>query len=102
MHVPQRPLHPPSSTAGLPPILDDLVGHVLHACHGDTWSSKIGGIAALGLLMNRLPAAYLRPWSPQILAAVSRCMQVRTLSCKLSRALWYRFPSFVLDFLVRC
>jgi hypothetical protein len=71
---PLPPATPPSRQAGLPPVLDDLVSHVLHACHGDTWGSRIGGIGGLKVITKRLPRAYLKPWAPQLVAAIAKVL----------------------------
>ena len=69
---PLAPLVPPSVQANLPPVLDDLVSHVLHACHGDAWGRRIGGIGGLKVITKRLPRAYLKPWAPQLVAGIAQ------------------------------
>jgi transformation/transcription domain-associated protein len=62
---------------GLPPVLDELMQRLLHCCWEGTWSARLGGMAALKLLLKKLPAAYLRAYGPQILRsllAVVKCL----------------------------
>lgn len=71
---PRAPNIAPAVQAKLPSVLDDLMSLLLHACHGVAWSARIGGIAGLEIVSKRLPAEYLKPWSPQIVAAVANVL----------------------------
>jgi hypothetical protein len=71
---PAVPERAPSRQTGLPHVLDDLMSHVLHACHGNTWGCCIGGISGLKVLTKRLPREYLKPWSAQLVAAISKVL----------------------------
>lgn len=36
-----------------PAALDELLDRVLHCCYGDAWATRIGGLAAVGLLAKK-------------------------------------------------
>lgn len=72
----QLPATSPSSQTGLPGVLDDITASVLRASFGDSWSCRIGGAMGLGVLVKALPAEYLKPWAPQVCAALCRVFRL--------------------------
>jgi hypothetical protein len=71
---PRVPIIAPAVQAKLPPVLDDVMSLLLHACHGVLWAARVGGIAGLKIVSKRLPTEYLKPWAPQMVAAVANVL----------------------------
>ena len=61
---------PSAKQLGLHPVLDELLPRILHCCWEDTWSARLGGVAAVKLLVRKLPAKYLAGWSPSLVSAL--------------------------------
>ena len=63
--APEAPAAPGSSKSGMSesiPYLNvqqDLVMRAMHCCYGDTWPSRLGGVAALEVLAMRMPPRWL-------------------------------------------
>ena len=55
----------PAGPLGYPAVLDALMPKVLHSCWDDGWGQKLGGAAALQLLVRKLPPDYLQQWCHQ-------------------------------------
>eukprot|EP00879_Flechtneria_rotunda_P005042 GHRR01005319.1.p1 GENE.GHRR01005319.1~~GHRR01005319.1.p1 ORF type:complete len:3477 (+),score=1416.33 GHRR01005319.1:1112-11542(+) len=51
----------------LPVVLDDIMKRLIHCCWDDQWSTRLGGVSAMMLLLEKLPAGYLRLYAPRML-----------------------------------
>ncbi|BDA47386.1 probable transcription-associated protein 1 [Coccomyxa sp. Obi] len=58
-----------------PAALDELLDRVLHCCYGDAWATRIGGLAAVGLLAKKLPVVQLRARLPLCVRALLTVMR---------------------------
>ncbi|EIE23491.1 hypothetical protein COCSUDRAFT_65942 [Coccomyxa subellipsoidea C-169] len=74
---PGSPKRPTVSSAegSWPASLDELLARVLHCCYGDSWATRIGGLAAVGLLAKKLPAVQLRARLPLCVRALLTVMR---------------------------
>ncbi|KAK9813301.1 hypothetical protein WJX72_012102 [[Myrmecia] bisecta] len=52
------------------PVLDHLIPRVLHCCYGESWPVRIGGVAAISVLVRKLPAAALTASMTPIIRAL--------------------------------
>ena len=50
----------PTHSHDLPAFMDDVWGRVLHCCHGTSWGSQLGGVAAVAALLPRLPRCFVQ------------------------------------------
>jgi len=58
----------PALLLDLPPVLDDIMGRVLHCCSSERWQSRLAGAAALRQLLAhpQVPPEYLSHWAALI------------------------------------
>lgn len=76
---PNRPLpfrsHDFARRMGYPLVLDQLLSRLLHCCYDDSWPSRMGGVAALQMLLDHLPLDYLCAWLPASARALFMVMR---------------------------
>lgn len=43
-----------------PPVVDELMQRVVHCCYADKWPQRVAGVAAVSLVIQKLPGAWLQ------------------------------------------
>ena len=52
-----------------PAVIDELLPRLIHCCYADKWPQRIGGVAAVALVVQKLPIAWLQSHMPDIVKA---------------------------------
>lgn len=52
-----------------PAVIDELVPRLIHCCYADKWPQRIGGVAAVSMVMQKLPITWLQSHVPDIIKA---------------------------------
>lgn len=55
---------------GLPPVLDVLLPKIINCCFKDDWQSRMGGMVAVGVIIEKVPQNYLMHITPRLLHAL--------------------------------
>ncbi|KAL0051806.1 hypothetical protein WJX82_002492 [Trebouxia sp. C0006] len=59
----------PSADDTHPAVIDELVPRLIHCCYADKWPQRIGGVAAVSMVMQKLPITWLQSHVPDIIKA---------------------------------
>ncbi|KAL0020642.1 hypothetical protein WJX79_010395 [Trebouxia sp. C0005] len=59
----------PSTDDSHPAVIDELVPRLIHCCYADKWPQRIGGVAAVSMVMQKLPITWLQSHVPDIIKA---------------------------------
>lgn len=45
---------------GHPMVMDELMPRLIHCCYADKWPQQVGGVAAVSLVIQKLPVTWLQ------------------------------------------
>ena len=52
-----------------PAVMDELMPRLIHCCYADKWPQRIGGVAAVSMVVQKLPMAWLQSHMPDVIKA---------------------------------
>ena len=52
-----------------PAVIDELMPRLIHCCYADKWPQRVGGVAAVSMVVQKLPMPWLQSHMPDVVKA---------------------------------
>lgn len=52
-----------------PAVIDELMPRLIHCCYADKWPQRVGGVAAVSMVVQKLPMPWLQTHMPDVVKA---------------------------------